>query len=79
MGCAGVAVYPGDVPDAARPNASTLNPITPVAFNFWQTGVGESGANAGTIAVKPHTVPLANVEAIWARPDPPGERTVLVP
>ena len=35
--------------------------------------------NAGTIAVKPHTVPLANVEAIWARPDPPGERTVLVP
>jgi NADPH:quinone reductase-like Zn-dependent oxidoreductase len=35
--------------------------------------------NAGTIAVKPNTVPLADVEAIWARPDPPGERTVLVP
>ena len=35
--------------------------------------------NAGTIAVKPNTVPLADVEAIWTRPDPPGERTVLVP
>ena len=35
--------------------------------------------NAGTIAVKPNPVPLADVEAIWARPDPPGERTVLVP
>ena len=35
--------------------------------------------SAGTIAVKPNTVPLADIEAIWARPDPPGERTVLVP
>jgi len=35
--------------------------------------------SAGTIAVKPNTVPLADVEAIWARPNPPGERTVLVP
>jgi NADPH:quinone reductase-like Zn-dependent oxidoreductase len=35
--------------------------------------------NAGTIAVKPNTVPLAEVEAIWNGPDPPGERTVLVP
>lgn len=34
---------------------------------------------AGTIAVKPNTVPLADVEAIWTRPDAPGERTVLVP
>ena len=35
--------------------------------------------NAGTIAVKPRVMPLADVEAIWTRPDPPGERTVLVP
>ena len=35
--------------------------------------------DAGTIAVKPNTAPLADVEAIWTRPDPPGERTVLVP
>ena len=35
--------------------------------------------DAGTIAVKPNTMPLADVEAIWTRPDPPGERTVLVP
>jgi NADPH:quinone reductase-like Zn-dependent oxidoreductase len=35
--------------------------------------------NAGTIAVKPSLMPLADVEAIWNRPDPPGERTVLVP
>jgi NADPH:quinone reductase-like Zn-dependent oxidoreductase len=33
----------------------------------------------GTIAVKPNTVPLADVEAIWSRPDAPGERTVLMP
>jgi NADPH:quinone reductase-like Zn-dependent oxidoreductase len=35
--------------------------------------------DAGTIAVRPNTMPLADVEAIWTRPDPPGERTVLVP
>ena len=35
--------------------------------------------NTGRIAVKPNPVPLADVEAIWTRPDPPGERTVLVP
>jgi NADPH:quinone reductase-like Zn-dependent oxidoreductase len=35
--------------------------------------------DAGTIAVKPTTMPLADVEAIWTRPDSPGERTVLVP
>jgi NADPH:quinone reductase-like Zn-dependent oxidoreductase len=35
--------------------------------------------DAGTIAVKPHPVPLAEVEAAWTRPDPSGERTVLVP
>ena len=34
---------------------------------------------AGAIAVKPNPVPLADVETIWTRPDPPGERTVLVP
>jgi NADPH:quinone reductase-like Zn-dependent oxidoreductase len=35
--------------------------------------------SAGTITVKPVTAPLADVEAIWNRPDAPGERTVLVP
>ena len=35
--------------------------------------------DADTIEVKPNTMPLADVEAIWTRPDPPGERTVLVP
>jgi NADPH:quinone reductase-like Zn-dependent oxidoreductase len=35
--------------------------------------------NAGTIAVRPKVMPLADVEAIWTRPDSPGERTVLVP
>jgi len=35
--------------------------------------------DVGTIAVKPNAMPLADVEAIWARPDPPGQRTVLVP
>jgi NADPH:quinone reductase-like Zn-dependent oxidoreductase len=35
--------------------------------------------DTGAIDVKPNSVPLANVEAIWTRPGPPGERTVLVP
>jgi len=35
--------------------------------------------DAGTIAVTPRSLPLADVEAVWSRPDVPGERTVLVP
>jgi hypothetical protein len=35
--------------------------------------------DTGTIAVRPNTVPLANVERVWTRPDPPGERTVITP
>ena len=35
--------------------------------------------NAGTITVTPNMVPLADVEAAWTRPEPPGARTVLVP
>jgi NADPH:quinone reductase-like Zn-dependent oxidoreductase len=35
--------------------------------------------DAGTIAVKANSRPLADVEKIWAQPDAPGERTVLVP
>jgi NADPH:quinone reductase-like Zn-dependent oxidoreductase len=34
---------------------------------------------AGTIEVRAHQVPLADVEAAWARKENPGERTVLVP
>ena len=33
----------------------------------------------GTIAVTANTMPLAQVEQIWTRPDVPGQRTVLVP
>jgi hypothetical protein len=33
----------------------------------------------GTFAVSARPVPLADVEAAWAAPDVPGERTVLVP
>jgi len=35
--------------------------------------------DAGTIAVRPTPVPLADVEEAWSRPDAPGTRTVLVP
>jgi len=35
--------------------------------------------NKGTIAVTANTMPLAQVEQIWTRPDLPGQRTVLVP
>jgi NADPH:quinone reductase-like Zn-dependent oxidoreductase len=35
--------------------------------------------SAGTIAVRPRVVPLADVERAWAGEEPPGERTVLVP
>ena len=34
---------------------------------------------AGTIAVTATTMPLADVEQIWPKPETPGERTVLVP
>jgi NADPH:quinone reductase-like Zn-dependent oxidoreductase len=33
---------------------------------------------AGAIAVTPRPTPLAEVEKAWARPDEPGERTVLI-
>jgi NADPH:quinone reductase-like Zn-dependent oxidoreductase len=35
--------------------------------------------DAGTIAVHPYAVPLADVEQAWSRPEAPGTRTVLVP
>jgi hypothetical protein len=35
--------------------------------------------NAGTIAVRATTVPLAEVTHAWTRPQPSGVRTVLVP
>ena len=35
--------------------------------------------DAGTIAVKANSQPLADVERIWVQTDSPGERTVLVP
>jgi len=35
--------------------------------------------SAGTIAVRAHPVPLAEVEQAWAAKEPLGERTVLVP
>jgi NADPH:quinone reductase-like Zn-dependent oxidoreductase len=35
--------------------------------------------NTGRIGVTPHTMPLADVENIWAQADRPGERAVLVP
>jgi NADPH:quinone reductase-like Zn-dependent oxidoreductase len=35
--------------------------------------------DAGAISLKPNPKPLADVEAIWAAGDPPGERTVLMP
>ena len=39
--------------------------------------VAEIGA--GTIAVNARPVPLADVEAVWTAPEPPGQRTVLIP
>jgi hypothetical protein len=35
--------------------------------------------NTGDIAVTAKLVPLADVERVWAQPDLPGERTVLLP
>lgn len=35
--------------------------------------------DSGAIAVTANPVPLADVEAVWTRADPPGQRTVLVP
>src|SRR5205823_1987607 len=35
----------------AVPNASTVNPSTPIAFNAWASGIPASGSGAGTFAV----------------------------
>jgi NADPH:quinone reductase-like Zn-dependent oxidoreductase len=35
--------------------------------------------SAGTIEVRAHAMPLADVEEAWTRKEIPGERTVLVP
>ncbi len=35
--------------------------------------------NAGAIALRPSPKPLADIDAIWATTDPPGERTVVIP
>jgi NADPH2:quinone reductase len=34
---------------------------------------------SGALAIRPRTVPLAEVEAAWQHQDAPGERTVIVP
>lgn len=35
--------------------------------------------DTGAITVNPHPVPLADVERVWTLPDPPNQRTVLLP
>ncbi len=35
--------------------------------------------DAGTIVATANSLPLADVEEVWLRPDVPGERTVLIP
>src|SRR5439155_563112 len=42
-----VTLFPGDLP--SPPNASTVNPATAIAHNFWATGVPTSGPSAGTV------------------------------
>src|SRR5262249_25822175 len=44
-----VTVFSGDQP--GPPHASTVNPATAVAFNFWQTGIPPRGPSAGQLAV----------------------------
>src|SRR5262249_38942091 len=44
-------LFPGDVPDQNRPNASTVNPSTAIAFNTWATGIPTSGGSAGQLAI----------------------------
>jgi hypothetical protein len=46
-----VTAFAGDVPDAQRPNASTVNPGTAIAASFWANGIPASGPNAGTEAI----------------------------
>src|SRR5262249_53334577 len=47
-----VTAFPGDVADADRPNASTVNPATAVAASFWGNGLPLApAANPGTEAV----------------------------
>lgn len=47
-----VTVFPGNVVDAGRPTASTLNPATRIAASFWLVGLAPAGGpDAGSVAV----------------------------
>src|SRR5262249_47860380 len=47
-----LTAFPGDVPDAGRPNASTVNPATAIAASFWANGIPVApAANPGTGAI----------------------------
>src|SRR5262249_23232286 len=78
-----VTLYPGDVPDASRPNASTVNPSTPIAYNTGATGTPVSGAAAGTFAVYSTTQldVIVDVVGYWAASNPPalGELALVRP
>ena len=52
--------------------------VSPRAYLAELPGLIEEIA-AGTIAVTPRVVPLADVERAWGEPDVPGERIVLAP
>src|SRR5262249_46338201 len=76
-----LVVFPGQ---GSAPNASTLNPIDPLAFNCWGTGVAPAGGpNVGTIAVfSTNTLDVAIDVVGYLAPSAPaslGTPTFLTP
>src|SRR5262249_12107122 len=76
-----VTVYAGDL--TSPPNASTVNRSTPIAHNFWATGIPQRGPYAGTLAVYPtnrlHVI--IDVVGYWALSNlvSPGSLRLVAP
>src|SRR5205823_6442444 len=67
-----VTLFPGDL--AAAPNASTVNPSAPIAFNTWAMGIPTSGPNTGTLGVFSTNAldVVVDVMGYWAPSNTPG-------
>jgi hypothetical protein len=66
-----------ELPSVALRSASGQGSVSPEGYLAeLPTLVDE--INAGAIAVKPNSMPLSDVEAVWTTADVPGERTVLL-
>src|SRR5262249_5424262 len=64
-----VVVFPRD---QSAPNASTVNPSSPISFNSWATGIPTTGSSAGTFGVfsTNQLDVIVDVMGFWAPSNP---------